>query len=85
MMDARPKRFMAVQAPCTQHQSAIHANNKSNHIYMDPGETQVDTHEFYVTSSVFLRESRPSLWGEEEGKVVIVKLPIFEFPKELLM
>lgn len=52
---------------------------------MDPGETQVDTHEFYVTSSVFLRESRPSLWGEEEGKVVIVKLPIFEFPKELLM
>lgn len=52
---------------------------------MDPGETQIDTHEFYVTSSVFLRESRPSLWGEEVGKVVIVKLPVFEFPKELLM
>lgn len=51
-------------------------------------ETQGDAHEFDVMSSVFLRDSRPFAvggGGRGGGKAVIVKLPVFEFPTDLLM
>lgn len=54
---------------------------------MKSRESEIDAHAFMSCILYSLGNPSPSLWGEggREGKVVIVKLSIFEFPKELCM
>lgn len=51
---------------------------------MKSSEMQIDTHAYYVMHSVSFRESKAFTVGGGR-KVEIVKLSIFEFPKELCM